>query len=418
MYVNTGYLAGSSQAVVRVSGTDGPTPPTLTTLDGVNAIFWVNVAEVDDAGEARSLIVLAADEPTKIKLVDITTNPPVITPIAENIGGGIIGPDGCLYATTGPGVYKLTDPTGGCSFAASNPSLGLGPASIAPDPAQGDTLTFTASFRNLSLPEGTPVFFTSRGANPLQKMARTSTTGQAVVEHTGVATGTDVIVATASVDGVEFTSNRARITWAAGRHTTFLSLNASPIIGAPDAATNVVASLIDLSVDPDAPIAGASVAFDVGGVECTGTTDAAGIATCALTPLGVGPTALQADYVGSAALTPASAAIGFNVVCPSDLDGVACYLAGFQGVLDAATSEDVKRPVKRGLLKKAKKLGKLVEKARQDDRRGEKARKKLPKKLDKLVSKVAGLSEKKISTALKDTLSGLATGARSRVPTT
>jgi len=416
MYVNTGYLAGSSRAVVRVSGTDGPATPTLTTIEGVSAIFWVNVAEVDEAGEARSLIVLAADEPTKIKLVDITATPPVITPVAENIGGGIIGPDGCLYASTGPGVYKLTDPAGGCSFAASNPSLGLAPASLTPDPAQGDALTFTASFRNLTVPQGTPVFFTSRGVNPLQKMARTNGSGQATVQHTGVATGTDVVVATATVDGVDLTSNKARITWSAGRHKTFLTLNASPVIGAPDAASNLVASLVDLSADPDAPIAGASVSFDVGDVECTGTTDAAGIATCALTPLGVGPTSLQADYAGSASLTPASAGIGFNVVCPSDLDGVACYLAGFQAVLDAAAAEDVKRPVKRGLLKKAKKLGKLVEKARGDDRRGEKARKKLPKKLDKLVSKVAGLSEKKISAELKATLSSLATGARSRAP--
>jgi kumamolisin len=415
LYLNVGYT-GSSRAVIRVSGTDGPTPPTLTTIEGVSAIFWVNIGEVDEAGEARSLIVLAADEPTRIKLVDLTVTPPSLTPIAENIGGGIVGPDGCLYASTGPGVYKLTDPAGGCSFVASNPSLGLSPASLTPDPAQGDTLTFTASFRNLTVPQDTPVFFTSRGANPMQKMARTNAAGQATVQHTGVVTGTDVVVATATVDGVDLTSNKARITWGAGRHKTFLTLNASPLIGAPDAATNVVASLVDLSADPDAPIAGASVSFDVGGVQCTGTTDGVGRATCALTPLGVGPTSLQADYAGDASLTPASAVVGFDVVCPSDLDGVACYLAGFQGVLDAAADEDVKRPVRKALSKKVKKLGKLVDKARTDDRRGEKARKKLPKKLDRLASKVDGLPEKKISAALKAELSGLAAGARSRAP--
>jgi kumamolisin len=416
LYVNTGYLAGQVQAVVRVSGTDGPTPPTLTTLAGVSALFWVNVAEVDTTGEARSLVVLAGDDPTTVRLLDLATDPPTATDIAENIGGGIVGPDGCLYASNGPGIFKFTDPAGGCSFAASNPSLGLVPATMTPNPLQGSTVALTASFRNLTVPAATPVFFRSRGANPIYRMVRTNAAGTAVLTHAGVRAGSDVIEATATVGGEAFTSNPARLTWEAGPHTTFLTLNPSPVLGAPDAATTVAASLSDVSATPAVPVAGASVDFALDGAGCTGTTDAGGRVTCALTPAGVGPATLHATFAGAAGLTPASASVGFSVVCPAGLDGVECYLDGFTAALAAASAEDVKRPVRRGLLKKAKKIGKLVGKARGTDPKAAKALAKLGPKLDKLATRVEGLPDKKIAASLRDTLAGLTQGARSRVP--
>src|SRR6185295_7639060 len=113
IYVVTGYT-GSAPPVLRVTGTNGPTPPTITPLDGVASNYWVNVGDVDANGEARSLIILDIDE---LRVVDITATPPAETTVATNIGGGIIGPDGCLYTSNGVAVFKLTDPTGGCSFA-------------------------------------------------------------------------------------------------------------------------------------------------------------------------------------------------------------------------------------------------------------------------------------------------------------
>jgi kumamolisin len=414
IYVSTAYTS-AAPPVVRVSGTDGPVPPSVTPVAGANAIFWVNVGAVGPDGEAQSLVTLESDG---LKLVDVTVDPPTETRIAQNLGGGVVGPDGCLYASISTGVVRVSDDDGGCSFApaGAGPSLTLTPASIAPDPAQGDAQTFTATFNDADVPAGTRVSFQVTGANPQLQLARTDASRQATFTYTGVVEGRDSILATATIEGEVIVSNRARITWTAGRHVTALTLNQSPTLGAPDAATNVVAALTDVSNDPSTPIAGQSITFAIDEVECAGTTDADGLATCPLTPALVGAATLQATFAGTAALTPAVDSIGFNVVCPSDLDGVACYLAGFQAVLDAAAAEDVKRPVRRGLLKKAKKLAKLVDKARTDDRRGEKARAKLPKKLDKLVTKVDKLPEKKISAALKAELSSLATGARSRVP--
>jgi hypothetical protein len=67
-------------------------------------------------------------------------------------------------------------------------------------------------------------------------------------------------------------------------------------------------------------------------------------------------------------------------------------------------------------LKKVKKLGKLVDKARQASKGGAKALAKLPKKLDALASKLERVPQKKMASTLRDTLLGLAGGARSRVP--
>lgn len=70
-------------------------PGAVTTIDGVNALFWVAVAETLPNGDAKSLAVLDGD---RLVLVDLTTTPPTKTPMASPaLGSGTIGPDGCLY---------------------------------------------------------------------------------------------------------------------------------------------------------------------------------------------------------------------------------------------------------------------------------------------------------------------------------
>jgi hypothetical protein len=247
-------------------------------------------------------------------------------------------------------------------------------------------------------------------------MVRTTAGGQASFAYTASKAGKDTIVATATVNETEIRSNKARVTWDPGKQVTFLTLNPSPTGGVPGASTTVIASLTNNSVSPPSPVAGASIAFALGTAQCGGTTDAGGLATCQLTPAAIGATSLQATFAGTADLAAASASVGFDVTCPAELDGVACYLAVFETTLGAASADDVKKAVRRGLLKQVTKLGKLVSKARQDGKRGEKARKKLGKKLDALTKKVERLPDKKMAATLRGTLAGLSRNARARVP--
>lgn len=456
LYVVTGYFS-PTPGVARVSGTNGPTPPTVTPLPGLNSFFWVNVAEADASGEARSLILLSSEG---LELVDITTNPPTRTLLAKDIGGGSFGPDGCLYSSLGPAVYKLTDATGGCSFnvKSTSPSLTLVPDSVSPDPAQGSAQTFTASFHNVAVPADTPLFFSVSGANPRVQLVRTNPAGQAVLSYTAPRSGGDSIVATATVNGSLLSSNRARVTWTAGKHTAFLTLNPSPRAGAPGQPVGVSASLSDISTEPPASIADASIDFALGAAHCSGTTNAQGLATCELTPTDPGMGTLTAAFAGTGELLPATDAVGFNVfapnspttttlpppapcagvdcndgdACTSDMciagewqhalpsgfNGVTCYLEALTSALRGAARTDVRPAVRKKLLAKVKQCGKLVRGAQRPGKRGTKAHKKLGKKLDSLRSQLERFRGQKIAAPLDDTLIVLARAARSALPST
>lgn len=311
LYAVTGYF-GPTPPVVRVSGTNVAGPPTVTAIPGVTSQFWVHVAEVAPNGDAAALLTLADGD---LQITDLTQMPPTSTVVARDLGGGTIGPDGCLYAPSPTTVYRLTDPSGGCSFqpGAALPSLGLTPAAFSPDPAQGSTQTFTATFRNLAVPEGTPVFFTVTGANPSRSMVRTNAAGEALLTHSVAFTGRDVMVAEATVEGTPLVSNRALMTWTAGKHTTFLTLNTSPSTGVPGALVPAVASLMDSSTEPPVPIAGATVTFMLGGDQCTAVTDAAGRATCFLSVDDSGTTTLSVAFAGTPDLRGSSDTRGFTV---------------------------------------------------------------------------------------------------------
>ncbi len=322
LYVVTGYFSATPTISV-VSGTDGPIPPTVTTLPGVNSFFWVNVAGSDANGAARSLLTLFTVPNTSdvgLQSVDITTNPPTRTLLATNLGGGEIGPDGCLYSPIGNTVYRLTDPTGGCSFASASvsPSLKLTPAVVSPNPPQGSAQTFTATLDNVPTPEGTAVFFTVTGANPQIKLVRADADGQAPFTYTAVQAGDDRIEASTTVNSDTLTSNRVRFTWDSGRHSTFLTLNPSPTGGTLGEPVMVIASLTDVSADPPVPLAGRDVDFSIetGVVGCIGTTDAKGLASCELTPQQAGIGTLTAQFLATGVFVGSSASVGFNVLTP------------------------------------------------------------------------------------------------------
>lgn len=231
-------------------------------------------------------------------------------------GGGIIGPDGCLYIPAANALYRLTDPTGGCSFIATNatPAISLTPTAVSPNPAQGTSQTFTATIRNLAVPTGTPVTLGVLGPNLQALLVRTDANGQAVFSYTGTFTGTDTLVAIATVGSQTLTSNEAKVTWADGKHATFLTLNPSPRSGTPSQPVTVVASLTDLSVIPPVPVIGVAVTFTLGSAQCVGTTNSNGIASCTLVPSVVGIGTLTATFVGSNQFVGSTASTGFNIL--------------------------------------------------------------------------------------------------------
>ncbi len=414
LYVVADYF-NATPPVVRISGTDGPTPPTMTTLPGLASYFWLNIAETQTDGEARSLVLLFNDG---LKVVDITTSPPTQTVVATNLGGGTIGPDGCLYAGTGTAIYKLSDPSGGCTFApaAARPLLSLTPFDVTPNPAQGSTQTFTAKLHNVDMPADTRVYFDVNGANPRLQIARTNADGEATFSYTAVNAGRDTIVATTNAGGSPLTSNKAHVQWDPGKHVTFLTLNPSPVAAAAGARVDAVASLIDMSADPIAPVAGVNVAFQLDTAQCSASTNAQGLATCQLVASRLGSQSLTATFEGTPELVGSSDTIGFAVSCPGGLDGVNCYLDQITASLNAAAGTDVKAKVKKQLLGKVKKLKKAVTKAGAPGKKGAKATKKLGKKLDGFVKQLQRLSSKKMAATLRDVLVALATSARSAVP--
>src|SRR5262249_12253000 len=146
----------------------------ITSDDGTIAI-----GATQPNGAAKSLLVHAGGS---LKLVDITTNPFTSTTLATGtMGAGVIGPDGCLYANAHDTIFTLAQSAGGCGFTPTNPApaLTLAPATVSPNPAQGTPETFTATFRNLSVPTDTPVTLTVIGPNLQALLARTDATGQA-----------------------------------------------------------------------------------------------------------------------------------------------------------------------------------------------------------------------------------------------
>jgi len=284
LYVVASALNNVNMPIVKIAGTNTPSPPATTTLSGIvsdNGSITIGAAQSN--GEAQSLLVHTAGA---LKLIDITTNPFTTTTLANGtINTGVIGPDGCLHASAQDTILKLTPNSGGCGFNPTNPSptLVLTPSTVSPNPVQGTSQTFTATFKNVVVPTGTPVNFQVSGANLQVKLGTTDVNGIATISYTGVFAGSDGVIAAATVGNSTLTSNVAQLTWAIGKHVTFLTLNLSPSGGAAGHPVTVVASLADVSVNPNAPISGATIVFTLGNQTCSGVTNAQGTATCAIT---------------------------------------------------------------------------------------------------------------------------------------
>lgn len=310
--------------IVKIAGTNAPTPGAVTTLlsqfsgdplfVGVTAIPSLNPA--NPGNPSTSYVTIGNGG---IKSLDLTQSPPVVGPVAT--GGDIqiatiAGPDACLYVGDQDRVYRVTAADGSCRFAPTTPApaLILNPAFVTPNPTQGSQLTLTAQFVNLAVPENTPVYFLINGANTQLQLGHTDASGKATITYTGVFAGNDAFNASSIVGSTNYASGSTQVTWIAGKHSTSLSLNTSASGGIAGASATLTAALVDISVEPAAAIAGATVQFALGSLHCSGVTNASGIASCAVTPPSAGALTMSATYAGSALYLPASAAQSFNVV--------------------------------------------------------------------------------------------------------
>ena len=264
LYAVTG-APSSFNTVAEVSGTDGPSPATVTNIH----IFTQNLGLValgeQASGAAQSLITAFGSSPVfpaGLTTLDLTVPSEGITPSSVLISTGLgnvdaVGPDGCVYAAQADAVFKVTNSNGTCPFVSgvAAPTLSLAPTVATANPAQSTSVSFTAMFHYLTVPASTPVFFQVTGANAQSQVAPSFIlpAGQASFSYTGVNAGQDTIVASATVGTQTFTSNPVSITWRPGQHTTFLSLNQSSTTATVDKLAAVTASLSDVSVTPAVP---------------------------------------------------------------------------------------------------------------------------------------------------------------------
>lgn len=308
IYVAVGYT-GADPRIVRVGATNGPQPPPVVSPPGLGSIFWVNVAETNPDGSARSLIALGTSDPFPLQLVDLATTPPTRTAITTTgVSSGTIGPDGCLYTSASDTVYRIAPASGACRFRATNPSpaLALTPSEVLPQPAQGGSVTFDVQLNNAAPQPGMVVAFQSLGANEALAMVPLDAAGRAAFAHTGLAAGVDAVRARLVLNGAPLLSNPARVVWSAGVRRTSVDLGTSVARGGSGRVAILRAALLDRSTTPPAPLPGALLAFAVGAATCSATTDAQGIASCAVTLPSPGVYTLTATFAGAAGLSPGS----------------------------------------------------------------------------------------------------------------
>ena len=220
-----------------------------------------------------------------------------------------------MYATQTDRILRVTNADGSCPFAptAAFPTLSLTPATIMPNPSQGTPETFTATIHYASVPAGTPVTLTVIGPNFHKELGRTDPNGQAAFTYAETFAGTDALVATSTVWSQAVISNVVRVTWEAGPHTTFTDLNNSVKSGMLNAPASLTGSLFDVSVSPPVPIPSVPLSLSVGGESCSGTTDANGVVTCAVTPGSTGILPLTGTFAGTQGFLASNASSDFLV---------------------------------------------------------------------------------------------------------
>jgi hypothetical protein len=147
--------------------------------------------------------------------------------------------------------------------------------------------------------------------------------------YTGRESGNDTVVAFAQLNGTTVTSNAVPVTWTPGKNTSFLNLTDSPSSGTIGTATIVSATLLDESLVPPVPIAGATVQFTLAGQSCSASTDANGNASCSIAISALTQCTLAAAYAGDSQHLPTTVSELFEV---SSFDVI--FANGFEAPLE------------------------------------------------------------------------------------
>jgi hypothetical protein len=323
------YVKAATDGIYRGTGTNTPNPGTATQIAFVTGGADGIALEQNPANPSKPFLYVNRNDGV-ITRIDLNAAPANVfncndagAPCTNIYTGGsrgdfvTVGNDGCLYATQSERVIKITKADGTCGLTpvSQAPQLVLTPMTTTPSPAQGKAVTFTASLKNVATKVDVPVTLFITGANPIARLVRTDANGNANITYSGVFAGADEVFAVADLGGSELFSNTATVTWTSGKHSTFLTLNQSPGTGAPDKATKLKASLVDVSASPPVPIANAAVNFNLAGQFCSGATDANGQVVCSVTPTAApGRYEITATFGGTTQFLESSARKGFDLL--------------------------------------------------------------------------------------------------------
>ena len=311
LYAVSGYYYSDTAPVQQISGTNSASV-TVTAVPGVTSDYAVAIGTTNADGSAQSLIAEPAGTLEEFPI----SNPTAAVVLATGSPGvGVTGPDGCIYSARYDKIYRLANASGSCSFNPTSPApaIKLTPATVTPNPSQGGSATFTAQLTNVASPGSIPVSFAISGSNPQVKLAETDATGKATIAYTGILAGADTVVATGTVSATTLASNEVGVTWTPGQHASFLTANGGPQGGTVNQSVTVTASLFDVSVHPAAAIPGQVITFALGGGTCTATTQANGVASCALTPSQIGLTNLTTKFAGTSQYAATTITSEFSV---------------------------------------------------------------------------------------------------------
>ena len=170
-----GRLESDVPRIAEVSGTNGPTPPTVSVLPGIQLNNLGLLAGGTGAGTFLIATPFVNDAVFGLDNIDLTTSPLTLgTSLSTKSGANYLtfGPDGCIYGSQAATVFKITDAAGDCDYGAAlgSPTLVLSPASVSPNPAQGTSQTFDATLHYASPLAGTQVVSTSRA--PIRRFSR------------------------------------------------------------------------------------------------------------------------------------------------------------------------------------------------------------------------------------------------------
>ena len=125
--------------IVKVSGTNGPTIPTVTPVSGLPespSYIGILAGGTQPNGDAAFLVynyTASGSTGGSIGIADLTTTPPslktiLLTDGVVNNNNLAIGPlDGCIYAALGNAVFKIADAAGHCNYTSvpTGPTLQL-----------------------------------------------------------------------------------------------------------------------------------------------------------------------------------------------------------------------------------------------------------------------------------------------------